>query len=161
MTVVRSAGLLLYRLSPDGGDPEVLLGHMGGPYWSRKDTRAWSIFKGQVEAGEDVQAAARREFQEETGSAPPAGELLELGEVKQRAAKVVVAWGLMGDFDPAELRSNTFELEWPPRSGQLGEFPEIDRAAWFDIDTAREKLVAAQVAFLDRLLERLDAVSPR
>ncbi len=157
MATARSAGLLLYRRSSPDSGIEVLLGHMGGPFWGRKDARAWSIFKGEIEPEEDEQEAALREFREETGSAAPAGELLELGEVKQRSKKVVVAWALAGDFDPAGLQSNTFELEWPPRSGQIQEFPEIDRAAWFELDAAREKLVAAQVTFLDRLLERLGA----
>lgn len=156
-----SAGLLVYRQDDDSGVLEVLLGHMGGPFWSRKDERAWSIFKGEVEPGEDAHAAARREFEEETGAPPPAGQMLELGEVRQRAGKTVIAWAVAGDFDPAELRSNSFELEWPPRSGRLQLFPEIDRAGWFELDVARQKLVSAQATFVDRLLDRLAELNPR
>jgi predicted NUDIX family NTP pyrophosphohydrolase len=161
MPSVRSAGLLLYRRSPQTGEVEVLLGHMGGPFWSRKDERAWSIFKGELEPGEDAETAARREFQEETGSPAPSGGLLELGEIRQRRSKTVVAWALAGDFDPGTLNSNTFEMEWPPRSGRLQQFPEMDRAGWFDADTARGKLVVGQVAFVDRLLDQLGALTPR
>lgn len=150
----QSAGLLLYRRGPEHRI-EVLLGHMGGPFWARKDERAWSIPKGEYTPEEDARAAAYREFEEETGSPAPAGELLELGEIRQSGGKVVTAWALAGDFDPALLRSNTFTLEWPPRSGRTQEFPELDRASWFDLETARLKLVTAQVSFLDRLLERL------
>ena len=145
----QSAGLLLYRLR--GGRAEVLLGHMGGPFWSRKDDAAWSIVKGEHGADEDPFAAARREFEEETGSPPPDGAAIALGEVRQSSGKRVVAWAVEGDFDPAELSSNTFTIEWPPRSGRRAEFPEIDRADWFDLETARRKLVRAQVAFIDRL----------
>lgn len=152
----RSAGLLLYRRG-ENDRIEVLLGHMGGPFWSRKDERAWSIPKGEHTPEEEALAAAYREFEEETGSPAPAGEPLELGEVKQSSGKVVAAWALAGDFDPSTLSSNTFTLEWPPRSGRMQEFPELDRACWFEVDTARLKLVAAQAAFLDRLLERLES----
>jgi predicted NUDIX family NTP pyrophosphohydrolase len=148
-----SAGLLLYRIRD--GRLEVLLGHMGGPFWARKDEGAWSIMKGEYAAGEDPLAAARREFEEETGSAPPPGPALELGEVRQSSGKRVTAWAVEGDFDPARLRSNTFEIEWPPRSGRMREFPEIDRAEWFDPVTARTKLVRAQTAFVDRLEQAL------
>jgi predicted NUDIX family NTP pyrophosphohydrolase len=144
---------VLYRLR-DGG-PEVLLGHMGGPFWARKDEAAWSIFKGLYPEGEDPLGAARREFEEETGSPPPDGPALALGEVRQASGKRVVAWALEGDFDPAALRSNTFKVEWPPRSGREAEFPEIDRAEWFDLATARRKLVRAQAAFVDRLEQAL------
>jgi predicted NUDIX family NTP pyrophosphohydrolase len=149
----RSAGILLYRVAR--GEPEVLLVHPGGPFWARKDAGAWSIPKGEYADGEDPQACALREFEEETGTALPRGELIELGEVKQKGGKVVTAWAAEGDLDADAVRSNTFTMEWPPRSGRTAEFPEIDRAGWFGIDTAREKLVAAQTEFLDRLVERL------
>jgi predicted NUDIX family NTP pyrophosphohydrolase len=145
----QSAGVLLYRIRD--GRPEVLLGHMGGPFWARKDDAAWSVFKGEHTADEEPLAAARREFEEETGSRPPEGPALDLGEVRQSSGKRVTAWAMEGDFDPGELRSNTFTVEWPPRSGRQAEFPEIDRAAWFDLDTARRKIVRAQAAFIDRL----------
>lgn len=151
MAGTRSAGLLLYRVR-DGG-AQVLLAHMGGPLWARKDERAWTIPKGEYAADEDPLAAARREFAEELGSPPPEGPCVDLGEVRQSGGKVVTAWAVEGDFDPEEAVSNTFELEWPPRSGRTQSFPEIDRVAWFDLDTARSKLVAAQAAFLDRLAE--------
>jgi len=133
----------------------VLLAHMGGPLWSRKDEHAWTIPKGEYTADEDPLAAARREFAEELGSPPPDGAWLELGEVRQSGGKTVTAWAVEGEFDPETAVSNTFELEWPPRSGRLQSFPEIDRVAWFDVDTARAKLIAAQVAFLDRLVDAM------
>ena len=150
---MRSAGLLLYRVRD--GAPEVLLGHMGGPFWARKDERAWSIPKGEYGDDEDPLAAARREFAEETGSPPPDGAALPLGEVRQSGGKRVVAWALEGDLDPATVRSNTFVMEWPPRSGRQQEFPEIDRAAWFDLDAARRKVVKGQVPLLDALEQLL------
>lgn len=143
----RSAGILLHR----GGAAEVLLVHPGGPFWATRDLGAWSIPKGEVEAGEDSQACALRELEEETGVALALGELLDLGEVRQKGGKVVQAWAAEGDLDPAVLVSNTFELEWPPRSGRMQAFPEIDRAAWFGIGEARERILESQVAFLDRL----------
>jgi predicted NUDIX family NTP pyrophosphohydrolase len=149
----RSAGILLYRRT--AGSPEVLLVHPGGPYWARKDLGAWSIPKGEHDDAEDPQACALREFEEETGTRLPPGELAELGEVKQKSGKVVTAWAAEGDLDADAVSSNTFTMEWPPRSGRTAEFPEIDRAGWFEIETAREKLVPAQTEFLDRLLERL------
>jgi predicted NUDIX family NTP pyrophosphohydrolase len=149
----RSAGILLYR--PAGEAVEVLLVHPGGPFWARKDLGAWSIPKGEVEAGQDPLAVALREFEEETGQRPPAGALVELGEVRQRGGKVVAAWAAPGDLDPATVTSNTFTMEWPPRSGTRQEFPEVDRAGWFDPATAREKLVAAQAELVDRLLAAL------
>ena len=154
--VRRSAGILLYRVRE--GRLEVLLGHMGGPFWARKDDAAWSIFKGECLPGEEPLATARREFQEETGSPPPDGPVLPLGEVRQSSGKRVTAWALEGAFDPADLRCNTFTVEWPPRSGRQQEFPEIDRAEWFDLDAARRKLVRAQAAFVD-VLERELATS--
>jgi predicted NUDIX family NTP pyrophosphohydrolase len=149
----RSAGILLYRLS--GGVPEVLLVHPGGPFWARRDAGAWSVPKGEYEDADDPLAAARREFEEETGTALETGELLELGDVKQKNGKLVSAWAAEGDLDPDAVHSNTFTMEWPPRSGRTAEFPEIDRAGWFGIDEAREKLNPAQAEFLDRLLELL------
>jgi predicted NUDIX family NTP pyrophosphohydrolase len=151
-----SAGLLLHRPGPGGsGDPEVLLGHMGGPYWARKDDGAWSIPKGEHDADEEPRAAAAREFTEELGSPPPPGPLLELGTVRQGSGKRITAFALAADFDADHITPGTFELEWPPRSGRVRTFPEVDRAAWFDPETARRKLVRAQVAFLDRLLGSL------
>jgi predicted NUDIX family NTP pyrophosphohydrolase len=149
----RSAGILLYRLG--GGAPEVLLVHPGGPYWTRRDAGAWSIPKGEYEEGDDPQACALREFEEETGAPLPPAALVELGSVKQKGGKVVTAWAAEGDLDADAVHSNTFEMEWPPRSGRTAEFPEIDRAGWFGVDQAREKLVPAQGELLERLLERL------
>ena len=149
----RSAGILLHRDGPHG--PEVLLVHPGGPFWANKDAGAWSIPKGEHEADEDAQACALREFAEETGSAPAPGELTDLGEVRQKSGKHVRAWALAGDLDPGTIRSNTFEIEWPPRSGRRQAFPEVDRAAWFAPAEAAEKLVPAQVAFVERLLEHI------
>jgi len=145
-----SAGLLLYRLGPAG--PELLLGHMGGPFWARKDDGAWSIPKGEHGSDEEPERAAIREFTEELGSAPPAGPLVPLGSVRQRGGKQVTVFALEADFDAEHISPGTFELEWPPRSGRKQAFPEIDRAAWFDPDTARRKLVSAQADFVDRLL---------
>ena len=149
----RSAGILLHRVAR--GAPEVLLVHPGGPLWARRDAGAWSIPKGEYDDGEDPRACALREFEEEIGMALPPGELVELGSVKQKGGKVVSAWAAEGDLDADSVRSNTFTMEWPPRSGRTVEFPEIDRAGWFGVEDAREKLVAAQAEFLDRLLERL------
>ena len=153
MTVAkkRSAGILLYRRSPE---LEVLLVHPGGPFWAKKDLGAWSIPKGEHEEGEDAQACAIREFTEETGSAPMPGELDDLGSIKQKAGKVVQAWALEGDLDAAGVRSNTFSMQWPPRSGRMQDFPEVDRAEWFSLEAARERINPAQAAFLDRLMSR-------
>jgi predicted NUDIX family NTP pyrophosphohydrolase len=151
----RSAGLLLHRRRE--GAPEVLLVHPGGPLWSGRDAGAWSIPKGEYEPSEDALAAARREFAEELGKAPPEGAAQELGEVRQRSGKLVRAWALPGDVDVEEVVSNTFELEWPPRSGRLIEVPEVDRAGWFTIAVAREKINPAQVPLLERLLELVAA----
>ena len=144
-----SAGILLYRLRPDG--PEVLLGHMGGPFWAKKDDGGWSIPKGEHGPDEDPLAVAQREFEEELGSSVPTQELVPLGALRVTSGKVLAVWAAEGDLDAAATRSNTFELEWPPRSGRLQEFPEIDRAAWFPLDDAVPKLVKGQVPFLDRL----------
>jgi predicted NUDIX family NTP pyrophosphohydrolase len=148
-----SAGILLHRAGNRGR--EVLLVHPGGPFWARKDVGAWSIPKGELDGDEDPRACARREFAEETGAVLPEGALDELGAVKLKSGKVVVAFAAEGDLDPETLVSNTFELEWPPRSGRVQTFPEVDRAGWFDLATAREKLNPAQAAFVDRLEERL------
>ena len=150
----RSAGILLHRLAGDG-TREVLLGHMGGPFWARKDERAWTIPKGEPEPGEDLLATALREFAEELGSALPPVELTPLGEVRQAGGKVVTAWAARGDLDAAAVRSGTFDLQWPPRSGRVQQFPEVDRAAWFTVAQARVKIVAGQVPLLDRLAERV------
>jgi predicted NUDIX family NTP pyrophosphohydrolase len=149
MASKRSAGILLHRRA--NGGAEVLLVHPGGPFWARKDLGAWSIPKGEVDEGEDPRACALREFAEETGAQPPAGALDELGSVALKSGKTVVAFAAAGDLDPAAVQSNTFELEWPPRSGRLRSFPEIDRAAWFSLDAARMKLNPAQAELIDRL----------
>jgi predicted NUDIX family NTP pyrophosphohydrolase len=150
-----SAGLLVHRGS--GAALEVLLVHPGGPFWARKDDGAWSIPKGEYAAGDDPLAAARREFGEELGASPPEGPALELGEVRQAGGKQVVAWAVPGDLDVGAITSNTFELEWPPKSGRVQAFPEVDRAAWFPVAEARVKLLAGQHPFLDRLVAALDA----
>ncbi len=146
----RSAGIVLYRRL-SGCDLEVLLGHMGGPYWARKDAGAWTIPKGEIDDGEDPLQVARREFHEEVGVSVPAGDLVDLGEVRQAGGKVVHAWAVEGDLDPAASMSNTFELEWPPKSGRFGTFPELDRVAWFELTTAVDKIIAGQRPFLDRI----------
>ncbi len=145
----KSAGILLWRR--DNGRLEVLLAHMGGPYWAKKDLGHWTIPKGEVEEGEELVAVALREFAEETGHEVPDVPLLELGEITQKSGKVVVAWAAEGDLDAAAATSNTYEMEWPPGSGRIVEFPEIDRVEWFGTDAARRKLKEAQVPFLDRL----------
>jgi predicted NUDIX family NTP pyrophosphohydrolase len=149
----RSAGLLLYRT--DRGAIEVLLVHPGGPLWASKDLGAWSIPKGEYQQGEEPLAVALREFQEETGHPPPQGSLVELGAVRQRGGKVLTAWAAAGDLDAAAITSNSFTMEWPPRSGRRQAFPEVDRAGWFDPETAREKLIGAQGELIDRLLAAL------
>ena len=148
----QSAGLLLYRQSERG--TEVFLVHPGGPFWAKKDLGAWSIPKGEYAEDEAALAGARREFQEETGFAIE-GDLLELGTVRQTGGKLVSAWALEGDCDPAMLTSNLFEMEWPPRSGRMMEFPEVDRGAWFNLPEARERILASQQPFLDRLIEKV------
>jgi len=147
-----SAGLLMYRVRD--GQVEVLLVHPGGPFWAKKDAGAWSLPKGEVRAGEELLDAARREFEEETGLRP-AGAFRALTPVKQRAGKVVHAWAFEGDADPGALRSERFSLEWPPRSGQRQEFPEVDRAGWFAPAVAREKIVPAQRTLIDELMTTL------
>jgi predicted NUDIX family NTP pyrophosphohydrolase len=150
-----SAGILLHR--ERAGSIEVLIVHPGGPFWAKRDAGAWSIPKGEYADDEDPLDCARRELEEELGAAVALGELLDLGSVRQKSGKVVRAWAASGDFDPAQLRSNTFAMEWPPKSGREQTFPEVDRAAWVDVDDAREKLVPAQAAFVDRLVEQLDS----
>lgn len=149
----RSAGIVLYRRTGAGvgAGVEVLLGHMGGPYWARKEAGAWTIPKGEVESGEEPLAVAQREFEEETGVAVPSGAVTDLGEIRQRGGKTVQAWAVEGDLDASTIVSNTFELEWPPRSGRIQSFPEIDRAAWFDLEAARAVIIQGQRALLDRL----------
>jgi len=133
----------------------VLIGHLGGPFWAGRDAAGWSIPKGEAAEGEELLDVARREFAEELGSPVPATELLDLGELRVTSGKLLTVWAAEGDLDADACVSNTFSLEWPPRSGRVQEFPEIDRAAWFAVDVAREKLVRGQVPFLDRLTERL------
>ncbi|MCR6490389.1 NUDIX domain-containing protein [Amycolatopsis sp. OK19-0408] len=146
----RSAGLLLHR--GRGEAVEVLLGHMGGPFWAKKDAAAWSLPKGELDPDEAPEAAARREFEEELGLPAPPGEYVPLGEVKQ-SGKTVTAWAVEADLDPVSVVPGTFTMEWPPRSGRQQEFPELDRVEWFSLDVAREKLVKGQLPFLDRLLQ--------
>lgn len=145
-----SAGIVLYRGCADG-TVEVLLGHMGGPYWARKEAGAWTIPKGEVEPGEDLLAVARREFREELGVSVPPGDLTDLGEIRQSSGKTVRAWAVKGDLDATAIVSNTFDLEWPPKSGRIQTFPEIDRAAWFDLESAHSVIVHGQRPLLDRL----------
>lgn len=150
-----SAGLLLFRRAPDG--LEVLLAHMGGPLWARRDAGAWTIPKGEPEPGEDLSAAALREFAEELGTPPPPGPDVALGAVRQKGGKTVHAWAREGDLDADAVVSGTFEMEWPPRSGRRQDFPEIDRAAWLPLARARELVVSAQVELLDRLAATVGA----
>jgi predicted NUDIX family NTP pyrophosphohydrolase len=148
----RSAGMLMYRRA--GARLEVLLVHPGGPVWAKRDLGAWSLPKGEYAAGEEPLAVAMREFEEETG-ARPSGDFLPLGESVQPGRKIVTAWAVEGDFDVGALKSNLFEMEWPPKSGRKTSFPEVDRAEWFSIEDARKKILRGQGAFLDRLLSAL------
>ena len=148
----QAAGILLYRRGPRG--LEVLLAHPGGPLWARKDLGAWTLPKGQFNNDERPIAAAKREFEEEMGSPPP-GEFVEIGSIKQPSGKVVHAFVAESDFDVSTVQSNLFSLEWPPKSGQRAQFPEVDRAGWFTIDEARQKILKGQQPFLDRLLTLL------
>jgi predicted NUDIX family NTP pyrophosphohydrolase len=150
----RSAALLVYRII-DGAGLEVLIAHMGGPFWARKDARAWSILKGEYDDGEDPRSAAFREFEEEMGSAPPAGQVIELGETKQASGKIITTYAMQGDFDASMIRSNTFLMEWPKGSGDMQEFPEMDRAEWMPLDRAAEMLVKGQVPILEALANHL------
>jgi predicted NUDIX family NTP pyrophosphohydrolase len=149
----RSAGILLFR----GRGPalRLLLVHPGGPFWAQKDLGAWSIPKGEHEEGEDPLAVACREFHEELGEPAPAGDAIELGELVQPSRKRITAFAIEGDFDPSSLKSNLFEMEWPPKTGRLQSFPEVDRAEWFTVKEAREKILPGQRPFIDRLLDRL------
>lgn len=149
----QSAGILLYR--HHDGVLQVLLVHPGGPFWARKETGVWSIPKGEYRADEEPLAAARREFEEELGTAVPTGPTHDLGEIRQRAGKLVHAFGLEGDLDTAAITSNTCEIEWPPRSGRVITIPEVDRAEWFGLAEARERILPAQADLLDRLAERV------
>lgn len=151
----RSAGILLWRAHDDV--LEVLLGHPGGPFFAKKDAGAWGVLKGEMDPGEEPIEVARREFVEETGHALPEGPAIELGEIHQKGGKLVVAWAVEGDLDPAAATSNTFEMEWPPRSGRTRSFPEIDRVAWFGMAAARTAINPAQAPFLDRLEAALRA----
>ena len=149
----QAAGILLFRRGPAG--LEVLLAHPGGPLWARKDAGAWTLPKGQFTEGELPLDAAKREFEEEMGSAP-AGAFIALGTVKQPSGKIIHAWAAESDFDVTTVKSNLFELEWPPKSGRKAEFPEVDRAGWFSIEEARLKILTGQEPFLDRLLQEVN-----
>jgi predicted NUDIX family NTP pyrophosphohydrolase len=144
----RSAGILLYRLRD--GELQVFLAHPGGPFWARRDDGAWTIPKGEIDEGEDPLAAARREFTEEIGVTLE-GEFVALAPIKQKAGKTVLAWAVEGDCDPEALQSNTFSMQWPPKSGRQAEFPEVDRAGWFTIAEARIKILESQVPLLEEL----------
>jgi predicted NUDIX family NTP pyrophosphohydrolase len=150
-----SAGLLLHRRTARG--VEVLLVHPGGPFWAHRDAGAWSIPKGEVGESEDLLAAARREFREETGFPAPRGPAIDLGRLRQRGGKIVHAFALEGDLDPGRLRSNAFEMEWPRGSGRTRSFPEVDRAEWFDPAEARRRILPGQAGFLDALLAHLQS----
>ena len=154
MPSVQSAGVLVFR-RPSDGEVEVLIGHMGGPFWARKDDGAWSIPKGVLEAGESAYDAAAREFTEELGLKVPEGERIDLGSLRQRGGKTVSIWAVEGDPDIGRATYGTFEMEWPPRTGSRAVFPEVDRVEWFPIEPARAKLVAVQGGFLDRLVDAL------
>lgn len=155
MAAKRSAGVLLYRTR--GGSVEFLLAHPGGPFWARRDAGAWMIPKGEIEEGEETRACALRELREELGPVPRLDpeSLVEIGSVRQRSGKTVEAWAAEADFDPELLESIPFEMEWPPRSGRQQQFPEVDRAAWFEPAAARAKILPAQAPFIDRVLEHL------
>jgi predicted NUDIX family NTP pyrophosphohydrolase len=155
MGAKRSAGILVFRRGPTG--VEVLIGHMGGPFWVGRDARGWSIPKGEYEPDEAPLDAAKREFEEELGHPAPGGAFVALGEARQRSGKVVTVWAVEGDFEPDDMLPGTFEMEWPRGSGRIQEFPEIDRVAWLGLESARAKIVAAQEVFLDRLADHLSA----
>ncbi|WP_092528472.1 NUDIX domain-containing protein [Amycolatopsis arida] len=154
MAGTRSAGILLFRRVGDGA--EVLLGHMGGPFWARRDDGGWTVPKGEYGPDEEPEAAARREFTEELGVPVPPGPAVDLGTVRQSGGKVVTVWAVEGDLDPASVVPGTFEMEWPPRSGRRQEFPELDRVGWFALPDAHRKILASQRPFLDRLATHLD-----
>jgi predicted NUDIX family NTP pyrophosphohydrolase len=155
----RSAGVLMYRGT--GAALELLLVHPGGPFWAKKDAGAWSIPKGEYDDEEDPLAVAKRELEEELGAPAPDGNYLELGEIVQPSRKIIIAFGVEGDFDPDALRSNQFEMEWPPKSGRKQSFAEVDRAGWFSADEARAKILPGQAGFIDRLLALVHASSER
>jgi predicted NUDIX family NTP pyrophosphohydrolase len=148
-----SAGLLVYRMKAT--QPEVLIAHMGSPWWAKKDKGAWSIPKGEYQDGDDPLTNAKREFREELSKEPPVGEFIELGSVEQKNNKTVTVWAVEGDLDVSEIRSNVARIEWPPHSGKIEEFPEIDRAGWFSLSAAAAKLIPAQAEFLERLATKL------
>ncbi len=150
-----SAGLLMFRRANTG--IEVLLVHPGGPFWQKKDIGSWSVPKGEYEKGEDPLEAAKREFEEETGVAPR-GDFISLEEVKQSSGKVIAVWALEGNCSAEQVRSNTFQMEWPPRSGKLQEFPEVDRAGWFSLEEARDRISKGQVSFIEKFINRLNYV---
>jgi predicted NUDIX family NTP pyrophosphohydrolase len=156
----RSAGILMYRRRD--GELQVLLGHPGGPFWAKKDAGAWSIPKGEIDEGEDPLAAAKREFAEETGLRPD-GELVALTPIRQKGGKLVLAWAIEGDCDAWAIESNVFSMEWPPKSGKMAEFPEIDRAEWFSLDEARRRINPGQLPFIEELQEvsRMGAQKPQ
>ena len=159
MAKKKSAGLLLYRENSAG--LEVLLVHPGGPFWQKKDDGSWTVPKGEFDDNEDPLQAAKREFEEETGAAPPDGEYLPLKPIKQPSGKTVYAWAIDGDFDPANLRSNMFPVEWPPNTGKLQQFPEIDRAAWLRPEIAKRKITKGQAPLIDQLLTIVNAMNAR
>lgn len=152
----KSAGLLLFREVL--GRLEVLLAHPGGPFWKKKDEGVWTIPKGEFDDTEDPLGAAKREFKEETGFAVD-GEMIPLEPLRQPSGKIVYAWAIKGNFDPALLKSNTFAMEWPPKSGKQQEFPEVDRVAWFSLEEAHHKILKGQAAFLKQLQEKLGSTS--
>jgi predicted NUDIX family NTP pyrophosphohydrolase len=154
----RSAGLLLYRRT--GTNPELFLVHPGGPFWAKKDAGAWSIPKGLIEGNESPLAAAKREFKEETGLLPR-GTFIELGSFKQPSSKLIFAWAVEGDFQPPNLKCNSFSMEWPPKSGRTQEFPEVDRAAWFKASEAARKIAKGQLPIIQELFHRLGVKSSR
>jgi predicted NUDIX family NTP pyrophosphohydrolase len=151
----KSAGILLYRFH--NNLPEILLVHPGGPFWAKKDAGAWSIPKGEFEENENPLDAAKREVEEETGI-KVSGKLIELTPVKQKSGKIIYAWAVQGDFDDAEIKSNTFEIEWPPKSGKKQSFPEVDKAGWFTMEEAKQKIVPGQAPLIEELRTKLDAV---
>lgn len=157
VTTKQSAGLLMYRKR--GQSVQVLLVHPGGPFWAKKDLSSWSMPKGEFSEDEDALKAARREFEEETGFLPT-GQFVRLGAIRQPSGKLIHAWAFEGDLDAKKVKSNTFSVEWPPQSGKQQEFPEVDRAEWFTIETAREKIIKGQVEFLDELLRVLESGAP-